>query len=223
MNTDFNEKLQGITEPIAQELLRKPVEELGAKAVRKVVGAVRSRVVKGVRAVGKEVGSKLQSSAERLGVNGEDLEALRSGDLSRIGGRALARVPTQGSATSALPSADVDDETRQVLNISRGFRGQLGKPAQPTGTDGEPVEIDPFSGKPIVRQAEAPRPQEIDEADDWTTQLYDQPITHDADMPSRLPSTRPPASLAEEPENPADRVVANRLSNIFKQTDKSKA
>lgn len=217
---DFNEKLQGITEPIAQELLRKPVEELGSKAVRKVVGAVRSRVVKGVRAVGREVGSRLQDQADRLGVNGEDLEALRSGDLSRIGGRVLSRVPTQGSATSAIPS-QIDDDTRQVLNQSRVLRGQLGRPAQPTGEDGEPVELDAFTGEPIVRQAEAPRPQGIDEADDWTSQLYDQPITHESDMPTRLPSSRPPASLAEEPENPADRVVANRLSNIFKQTDYS--
>ena len=218
---DFNSKLQAITDPIAQELLRKPVEDLGRKAVGKVVGAVRSRIAGGLRTAGRQIGSRLQGTAERLGVNAEDLDALRSGDVGRIGARLTARVPTQGSATSALPSGDVDEGTRDVLNISRQVRGQLPRPPQPTDTAGEPVEVDAFTGRPIVRQEEAPAPQPIDEADDWTSQLYDSPITHDNDMPLRLPSTRPPTSLATEPENPTARVVANRLNSIFRNTDTS--
>lgn len=222
---EFNQVLEGVTQPLATEFLRKPIEDLGKRAFGKVAGAIRSRVSGVLRSAGKgakdALTSKLESSASKLGVNAEDLQALRSGDASKIGGRLLGKVPTEGPPTSALPTGELDDETRQVLNVGRSLRGGLPKPAQPTDSGGEPVEVDAFSGKPIERQPEVPRPQEIDEADDWTTQLYDQPITHAPDMPSRLPSTRAPVDLGTEPENPADRVVANRLSNIFKGTDTS--
>ena len=222
-NDDYNEKLQAITDPLAQELLRKPLEDLSKKVFGKASTAVRSRVSgvlrSGARQAREAVTSRLQDSASRLGVGAEDLEALRSGDPSRIAGRLISR--TEGPATPSLPTGDLDDDTRTVLNRSRALRGRLSRPAQPTGDDGEPVEIDALTGRPIVRQEDNPRPQAIDEADDWTAQLYDQPITHDLDLPSRVPSTRPPISLASEPEDPTARVVSNRLNSIFKATDPS--
>ena len=217
-DADYNEKLQGITEPIAQELLRKPVEDLAKKAFGRISGAIRSRVAGGLRSAGRQVASRLQDEATRLGVNAEDLEALRSGQPSRIAERFTAR--TTGRATSAIPEV-IDDDTRRVVNIGRGLRGRTPLPPQPTGDDGEPVEIDAFTGRPVVRQEETPRPTPTDEVDDWTAQLYDQPITHEADLPTRIPSTRPPVSLASDPEDPTARVVANRLNSIFKQTDLS--
>lgn len=217
-DADYNEKLQGITEPIAQELLRKPVEDLAKKAFGKVSGAIRSRVAGGLRSAGRQVASRLQDQATRLGVNAEDLEALRSGQPSRIAERFTAR--TTGRATSAIPEV-IDDDTRRVVNIGRGLRGRTPLPPQPTGDDGEAVEVDAFTGRPIVRQEETPRPTPTDEVDDWTAQLYDQPITHEADLPSRIPSTRPPVSLASDPEDPTARVVANRLNSIFGNTDYS--
>lgn len=216
---EYNEKLQGVTDPIAQELLRKPIEDLAKKAFGKVSGAIRSRVAGGIRTAGRQVGDRLQAQASRLGVNGDDLEALRSGNPSRIGSRLLTR--TQGRATSAIPSGEVDDDTRSVLNIGRRLRGGTARPAQPTGTDGEPVEVDAFSGDPVIRQTEAPRPQPIGEADDWTTQLYDSPITHTSELPARIPTTARPSLAFDSPEDPTQRFVSSRLNKIFSSTDLS--
>jgi len=202
---DYNSKLEAITEPFAQELLRRPVERLAEKAV----GGVKSTVAKGFNYIIGKGKSKLEETAKNLGVNAEDLEALKTGDLAkigqRVGQRTIGEVPT-GSASQLNP-ATLDDDTRTVLNRVRLNDGMVAKP-RPAAQ-----ELDAFTGKPIT--AKEPEPIELDEASDWTHQLYDQPITQVA------PKSSVPDRLQIEPDElatDAEKQASQRISNIFSNT-----
>ena len=216
----FNETLQSITDPIATELLRKPVEDISKKVLGKVSGAIRSRVAGGIRSAAEKgktfAEQKLSQAADRLGISEQDLSNLRSGTLPSPRSL-LDRTGSTGRATSAIPE-QIDEETRGVLNRVRGVDGRPPLKAPQTDSAGEPVELDAFTGKPVVRQTEAPQP--ITEAgDDWTADLYDSPISH-INPGSAVPKAQPSTEiLAPEGATPAERSASSRLSDIFGKTD----
>lgn len=200
---DFNEKLSGITEPFAQELLRKPVEKLGEKAFGKLARGVRSRIGKGLNRlrgnVQQRVGDAVNELAERAGVNpdsisgaaqalasgGDPLQALPSGsDLATAASRAATPL------NSGLP-----DDAITALNRVRASSGQ-----QPlTNPTDEAQEVDAFSGQPITNRIDEPAP--ATQPDNSVSADFDNtPIVRAADAPSdapaALPDTPAPPSLA---------------------------
>lgn len=216
----FNDIVKGFTDPLTAEFLRRPVEG----AVKAASKAVRTRVAGGVKSAAEKAKSfaqqKLSDAADRFGVNSEDLDSLRSGfQQTRAARFAPDRTGSTGRATSAVPEG-VDDETRGVINTQRAVDGQSPLKATPT-EGGEPVEVDAFTGKPVVRQA--PEPQPFTESDDWTADLYDSPISHVNPVSSVPNPVKKPLFDIEPPEgaNPTERFASSRLQSIFKGTDTS--
>ncbi len=222
---EFNETLQSITDPLAQEFLRKPVEDIQKKVLGKVSGAIRSRVAGGVRSAAEKgktfAQQKLSQAADRFGVSDEDLQDLRSGfQQSRASRFAPSRTSTTGRATSAVPD-EIDDDARSALNTSRVLDGRTPLKAPQTDSAGEPVEVDAFTGKPVVRQA--PESQPFTEPDDWVSDLYDSPISHvnpGSAVPKAIPKPQDPLNFSS-PDNPTERFAAKRLNDIFRSTDTS--
>jgi len=218
----FNETLQSITDPIASELLRKPVEDLSKKVLGKVSGAIRSRVAGGIRSAAEQgktfAQQKLSQAADRFGVSDQDLQQLRSGfQQSRASRFAPSRTTTTGRATSAVPD-QIDDDARSALNTSRVVDGRTPLKAPQTDSAGNPVEVDAFSGKPIVRQTEAPQPF-TEAGDDWTADLYDSPISH-VNPGSALSKAQPSSEItAPQGATSAEKSASQRLGDIFGKTD----
>lgn len=216
----YNEIIKGITDPLTAEFLRKPIEG----GVKRLAGAIRSRVSGGVKSAAEKAKTfaqqKLSDAADRFGVSDEDLANLRSGfQQSRADRFAPDRTGTTGRATSAVPEG-VDDDTRAVINTQRAVDGKT--PLKPTPTEeGEPVEVDAFTGKPVVRQA--PEPQPFTEPDDWVSDLYDSPISHVNPVSSVPNPVKKPLFDIQPPEsaNPTERFASARLQSIFKDTDTS--
>ena len=221
---DFNSTLESITQPIAGELLRKPIEDLSKKVLGKVSGAIRSRVSSGIKSAAEQgktfAQQKLSQAADKFGVKSEDLDSLRSGfQQSRASRFAPERETTTGRATSAVPD-QIDGDARSVLNKDRILQGRSPLKAPKTDSSGEPVEVNAFTGKPVVRQA--PEPQPFTEPDDWVGDLYDKPLSH-INPGSAVPNAQPKSNPLEfsSPDNPTERFAGKRLNDIFRSTDTS--
>jgi len=200
-DTEYNEKLQGVLDPITQELLRRPVEKIAKQAFGRVATGIRSRVAGGIRKAGSELKTlteqKLERAGAKLGVKAKDLASLRG----VVPKSYIPKIP-DGSPTAGLP-ADIGDEARQVLGVKKSL----------------PTEVDAFTGKPITRKAPS-LSKEFDEATDASHALYDQPIAQVAPK-SSVPV--PKSGAIPVPEDaPSDiQSASQRLGDIFQDQVKT--
>jgi len=192
----YNERLSTLTEPFAQEFLRKPVEDIPkglASGAKKAIGKGLNYVK---REAEKQVDTRVAQLSERLGVPdlGEAGRSLLSGDFGSFLPKSSSLDQVAGKARATLSSFDKDGLS--ALNRARASGGQ-----SLFSASDEPTEVDAFTGKPVTPVVSKKKPLfDIAEDDDWTSDLYNKPITHTArlfeDRPSvRLPDTPAPPSL----------------------------
>lgn len=197
---EYNERLSQLTEPFAQELLRKPVEE----APKALVSATKKAVGKGLNYLKgraeEEVSRRVGQLSDRLGIPdlGERGEGLitRRFDAFRPSADDLVRVADKPRATLA----SFDKDGLSAINRARASGGR-----RALATSDEPTEVDAFTGKAVKPLAGQKKPLfDIAGDDDWASDLYDKPISHTPrllqDTRAKLPSARPPPSLSETPE-----------------------
>ena len=192
----YNERLSTLTEPFAQELLRKPIED----APKAVISGAKKAIGKGLNYVKgeaeKQVDKRVAQLSERLGVPdlGEAGRSLLSGDFGSFLPKSSSLDQVAGKARATLSSFNEDGLS--AINRARASGGNA-----PLRTSDEPTEVDAFTGKPVTPVVSKKKPLfDIAEDDDWTSDLYDKPITHTSrlfeDRPSvRLPDTPAPPSL----------------------------
>lgn len=126
---DYNEKLQSVLEPIGAELIKKPAEELVTGAVKGIARRITSKGEEVVKA-------GVRRAADRLGVNADDLVALRSRITAP---RTLGKLVTDIPKASRVSTEPIDERTTRLLKLrpkpSRGLK---------TGASEEPVEQSAF-------------------------------------------------------------------------------
>ncbi|NND24089.1 MAG: hypothetical protein HKN86_05280 [Acidimicrobiia bacterium] len=126
---DYNDKLQSVLEPIGAKLVEEPARDL-------IKGAVKG-IARRITKKGEEVvKSGVQRVADRLGVNPEDLVALRTRVTAP---RTLGKLPTDIPKAPRVNTEPIDRKTTKVLKLrpkpSRGAK---------TGVSEEPVEESAF-------------------------------------------------------------------------------
>tara|TARA_S200002703_G_scaffold65493_2_gene56574 strand:- start:9793 stop:11364 length:1572 start_codon:yes stop_codon:yes gene_type:complete len=230
---EYNSKVEGVTDPIAQELLRKPIEDLSKTAIKNTLNAFKARANRSLNSLGRKGVDYLKKSvldkANEFGIEPEKLKGLLSDVdpsksladtqdqlFTKLKGLADPEKLNQ-LATQATPSTEVDPATNQITNAGKiEGQGNIKPPADKVATEpdefGEAKEIDPFTGNEIQRgkplfdlDSEAKFDDgEPEEFDDWTTSLYDNPITHSSAPPDvTAPPAEAPAPVeVEAPENP---------------------
>lgn len=127
---DYNDKLQSVLEPIGAKLTEEPAKDL----IKGVVKGVARRITK----KGEEVVKQgVQKVADRLGVNPEDLVALRQRVLTAP--RTLGRLANDIPKAPRVNTEAIDRKTTRLLKLrpkpSRGAK---------TGVSEEPVEESAF-------------------------------------------------------------------------------
>jgi hypothetical protein len=126
---DYNEKLQSVLEPIGAKLVEEPARELIKGAVK---GIARRITKKGEEVVKAGV----RRAADRLGVNSEDLVALRQRVTAP---RSLGKLATDIPKAPRVSTEPIDEKTTRLLKLrpkpSRGAK---------TGASEEPVEQSAF-------------------------------------------------------------------------------
>ena len=218
---DYNSKVEGVTDVLGQELLRKPIEDLGKSAIKGALNAFKTRANKSLNSLGRKGVDYLKKSvldkADELGVSPDKLKGLLS-DVDPSKSLAETQEQLFGKlqgfadpdklnqlASQATPSTELDEGTSRVVNAGKLASGQgnLKPSADNVATedgDGEAREIDPFTGEEIQRgkpdfEADSGEP---DEFDDWTHDLYDKPITHTSAPPADV-GAKPAPDLSEPP------------------------
>lgn len=172
----YNQTVESITDPIATELFRKPIEDLSKTAIKNTLNAFKTRANKSLNSLGRKGVDYLKKSvlekADELGVKPENLKGLLS-DVDPS--KSLAETQDQlfgklknfadpeklkSLAQQAVPSTDLDEGASKIINAGKLATGQGNvKPsadnvAEPNDEDpdfGEPKEIDPFTGEEIDR------------------------------------------------------------------------
>ena len=219
-DNEYNETLQSITDPFAQELIRKPVEELQKKAVGSLVNAFKARANKSLNSLGRRGVQAFKKSildrAKELGVDPQQLKDVSQGftknttlgEAQEAFNKKLDSLKNPDSAINDGAPAQLDEGTKNVIDSARANQGNLPRgdasdvATQPEAEDEEPQLIDAFTGKPIeskpIFDLEDDKPfddglDEPDEFDDWTADLYDKPITQSAPPPNPDPARPPPA------------------------------
>jgi hypothetical protein len=128
---DYNDKLQGILEPIGAKLIEEPAKKL----IKGTVKGIARRVVKKGEDIVKQ---GVQKAADRLGVKPEDLVALRS--------RIEEGVRTLGKSASDIPNSirlQVEATTEPKVKLLRLGRGKLRDRVRVSRAD-KPVEESGF-------------------------------------------------------------------------------
>jgi len=194
---EYNERLSELTEPFAQELLRKPVEDLP----KGIITGTKKAVGKGLNYLkGKaedEITRRVGDLSERLGVpdlgsRGRSL-VTRNFDSFLPSSSDLESVASKGRATLA----SFDKGGLDAINRARASNGRS------LLKGNEPVEVDAFTGKPVKPVVTQKKPLfDIAEDDDFTSDLYDKPITHTSRLFEDRPKLRipdaPPSLTADE-------------------------
>jgi hypothetical protein len=131
---DYNEKLQSVLEPVGSKLLEEPARDI----IKGTVKGIARRITKKGEEVVK---AGVRRAADRLGVNPDDLVALRSNLQQGL----RTRFGDVGKAPSDIPKAPrvsteaIDSKTTKLLKLrpkpSRGLK---------TGASEEPVEQSAF-------------------------------------------------------------------------------
>ena len=126
---DYNDKLQSVLEPIGAKLVEEPAKDL----IKGVVKGVARRITKKGEEVVK---SGVQRVADRLGVNPDDLVALRSRITAP---RSLGKLSTDIPKAPRVNTEAIDRKTTRLLKLrpkpSRGLK---------TGVSEDPVEESAF-------------------------------------------------------------------------------
>ncbi len=215
---EYNGTLQSITDPLAQEFIRKPIEDI----FKGTVNAFKARANKSLNSLGRKGVEAFKKSvldkAKELGVKPEDLRSVSQGftknttlgEAQEAFNKKLDSLKKPSSALNDGSPAQLDSDTQGALNDIRAGQGNLprGDPSdvatQPKPDEGdfeEPQLVDAFTGKPVESKPlfdlEDDTPfdggEEPEEFDDRTADLFDKPTTH-----SSLPPDSQPAPATDD-------------------------
>lgn len=189
---DYNDKLQSVLEPIGAKLVEEPAKDL----IKGVVKGVARRITK----KGEEVVKRgVQSVADRLNVNPEDLVALRSRITAP---RTLGKLATDIPKAPRVSTQAIDRKTTRLLKLrpkpSRGAK---------TGASEEPVEesafgVDDNSIESLARNTITKEQGLLDQLAPMRAQLQNVKVLRDfkstADVPeAQLLEAKPAPPLAK--------------------------
>ena len=227
---EYNSTVEGVTDPIAQELLRKPIENLAGDAIKGALNSFKARANRSLNSLGKKGIDAFKKSvldkANELGVSPEKVnEAVKGitgktslGDAQDQIFKELQKNADPSKLVNSGTPAELDSETSDVVNSGRQATGRLPRPpadqvSAPPAEDGDvPRLIDPFTNQEIKpaeptvsSSGDAP-----DEFDDWTHDLYDRPITQSGDLP--IPAGNAPVEPAQAQASEAPTADDNPFS-----------
>jgi len=189
---DYNEKLQSVLEPIGAKLVEEPAKDL----IKGVVKGVARRITKKGEEVVK---AGVRRAADRLGVNPDDLVALRSRITAP---RTLGRLAKDIPKAPRVSTEAIDSKTTRLLKLrpkpSRGLK---------TGASEEPVEQSAFGvdDDSITALARNPGTREqglLDQLAPMRAQIQATKALRDFKATADIP---PEQLLEAKPEPPAPR------------------
>lgn len=220
---DYNDKLQSILEPIGAKLVEEPAREL----IKGTVKGIARRITKKGEEVVKE---GVRRAADRLGVNPEDLVALRQRITApRTLGRSASDIPK----VKPVNTEAIDKKTTRLLKLrpkpSRGAKtGASEEPVEQSafGTDDSSVEA--IARNPLTREQGL-----LDQLAPLRAQLGNVKALRDfkatADIPSEQlleakpepPAARPDTELEQGEEPPLGASLEDGAENEASQVGKS--
>ena len=219
-DSEYNSTLESVTDPLAQELLRKPIEDLSKGAIKGALDAFKARANKSLNSLGQKGIDAFKKSvldkAKELGVKPEDLRDVAQGftkkttlgEAQEAFNKKLDSLKKPDSALNDGAPTQLDDGTQRVIDSARGNSGNLPQgdasrvATQPEEEGEEPQLIDAFTGKPVESKPlfdlEDSKPfddggEEPDEFSSQTADLFDKPTTH-----SSLPPDSQPAPATDD-------------------------
>jgi len=191
---DYNEKLQSVLEPIGAKLVEEPAREL----IKGTVKGIARRITKKGEEVVK---AGVRRAADRLGVNPEDLVALRQRVTAP---RSLGKLVTDIPKVKPVNTEAIDKKTTRLLKLrpkpSRGAK---------TGASEEPVEESAFGtdDSSIAAIARNPLTREqglLDQLAPMRSQIANVKVLRDfkatADLPESQLLEAKPAPPVAKPE-----------------------
>lgn len=189
---DYNDKLQSILEPIGAKLVEEPAREL----IKGTVKGIARRITKKGEEVVK---AGVRRAADRLGVNPEDLVALRQRVTAP---RTLGKLVTDIPKVKPVNTEAIDRKTTRLLKLrpkpSRGAK---------TGASEEPVEESAFGtdDSSIAAIARNPLTREqglLDQLAPMRAKIANVKVLRDFKATADLPESQ---LLEAKPEPPAAR------------------
>ena len=154
---EYNGTLQSITDPLAQEFIRKPIEDI----FKGTVNAFKARANKSLNSLGRKGVEAFKKSvldkAKELGVKPEDLRSVSQGftknttlgEAQEAFNKKLDSLKKPSSALNDGSPAQLDSDTQGALNDIRAGQGNLPR--------GDPSDVCLLYTSPSPRDSDSSR------------------------------------------------------------------